>query len=187
MHNWHRDPTRTFEMLPRLIARLPALGEVVVEGQPILGTIEANPDRMEDELAAMTRLANKNRGSREKGEAVRDTNVALEQRIRRNIRRLLDARRSYVGERRRYELASRLIDQVLERLIAPPAGGTHGASPVRRGQDRNRRTARPIGPGSRKPRTGWSAFGPRSKRSGWHSTATSAACLTTIGNPCSMT
>ena len=69
VHNWHRDPTRTFKGLPQLIARLPALGEVVVEGRPILGTIEANPDRLEDELAATMRSAGKNRNSREKGEA----------------------------------------------------------------------------------------------------------------------
>ena len=69
VHNWHRDPTRTFKGLPELIARLPALGEVVVEGRPILGTIEANPDRLEDELAAMMRSAVKNRNSLEKGEA----------------------------------------------------------------------------------------------------------------------
>ncbi len=124
MHNWHRDPNRTLRALPRLIARLPALGEVVVEGRPILGTIEANPDRLEDELAATTRLANKNRHSREKGEAARDTDLQLELRTRKHIRRLVEARRAYVGERRRYELASRLIDEVLEQVVSPPAGGT---------------------------------------------------------------
>ncbi len=148
VHNWHRDPTRTLKVLPQLIARLPALGEVVVEGRPILGTIEANPDRLEDELAAMMRSAVKNRNSREKGEApafgtrfstyavvknrnsrekgeaARDTDVPLERRTRQHIRRLVDARRAYVVERRRYELASRLIDQMLEQIVAPPVGGT---------------------------------------------------------------
>ncbi len=125
VHNWHRDPTRTFQVLPRLIARLPDLGEVVVEGRPILGTIEANSDRLEDELAAVMRVANKDRGGREKGEAARATDVQLELRTRRHIRSLVAARRAYVGERRRYELASRLIDEVLEQIVAPPAGGTH--------------------------------------------------------------
>ena len=86
VHNWHRDPTRTLKGLPQLIARLPALGEVVVEGRPILGTIGANPDRLEDELAAMMRSAVKNRNSREKGEAPRDTDVPLERRTRQRIR-----------------------------------------------------------------------------------------------------
>ena len=124
VHNWHRDPKRTLNVLPQLIARLPALGEVVVEGRPILGTIEANPDRLEDELAATMRSAVKNRNSPEKAEAARDTDVPLERRTRQHIRRLVEARRAYVVERRRYELASRLIDQVLEQLVAPPAGGT---------------------------------------------------------------
>ena len=128
VHNWHRDPTRTFKVLPQLIARLPALGEVVVEGRPILGTIEANPDRLEDELAAMMRSAVKNRNGREKGEAARDTDVPLERRTRQHIRHLVEARRAYVVERRRYELASRLIDQVLEQIVAPPAGGTQALS-----------------------------------------------------------
>ncbi len=124
VHNWHRDPTRTFKVLPQLIARLPALGEVVVEGRPILDTIEANPDRLEDELAALMRSAVKDRNGREKGEAARDEDVPLERRTRQHIRRLVEARRAYVMERRRYELASRLIDQVLEQIVAPPAGGT---------------------------------------------------------------
>jgi RNA polymerase sigma factor (sigma-70 family) len=124
VHNWHRDPTRSFKVLPQLIARLPALGEVEVEGRPILGTIEANPDRLEDELAAMMRSAVKNRNSREMAEAARDTDVLLERRTRQHVRRLVEARRAYVVERRSYELASRLIDQVLEQIVAPPAGGT---------------------------------------------------------------
>ena len=123
VHNWHRDPTRALKGLPELIARLPALGEVVVDGRPILGTIEANPDRLEDELAAMMRLAVKNWNSLEKGEASRST-VTLERLTRQRIRRLAEARRAYVVERRRFELASRLIDQVLEQILAPPAGGT---------------------------------------------------------------
>ncbi len=123
VHNWHRDPRRALKGLPELIARLPALGEVVVEGRPILGTIEANPDRLEDELAAMTRLAVKNWNSLAKGEAGRFV-VTLERLTRQRVRRLAEARRAYVVERRRFELASRLIDQVLEQILAPPAGGT---------------------------------------------------------------
>jgi RNA polymerase sigma factor (sigma-70 family) len=123
VHNWHRDPKRAFKGLPELIARLPALGEVVVEGRPILGTIEANPDRLEDELAGMIRLAVKNWNSQTKGEDPGFI-VTLEMLTRQRIRRLAEARRGYVVERRRYELASRLIDQVLEQIVAPPAGGT---------------------------------------------------------------
>ncbi len=124
VYNWHRDPARTLAGLSRLITRLPAPGEVVVEGRPILGTIEADPDRLEDELAAMMRSAGKPGSSREKGEAARDAESAREPRIRQHLRRLVEARRAYVLDRRRYELASRLIDEVLTQLVAPPAGGT---------------------------------------------------------------
>jgi hypothetical protein len=96
----------------------------VVEGRPILGSIDANPDRLKDELAAATRVANKNRGSREKGEAARETDVQLELRTSRHIRRLVEARRAYNREKRSYELASRLIDEVLVQFVAPAAGGT---------------------------------------------------------------
>jgi hypothetical protein len=124
VYNWHRDPQRRLDVLPRLIARLPDLGEVVVEGQPILGTIEANPNQLEDVLAATMRAANKNRVSREKGEAVQVADVQLELRTRRHIRRLVEARRAYVRERRHYELANRLTEEVLMQIMAPPAGGT---------------------------------------------------------------
>jgi hypothetical protein len=124
VHNWHRDPKRKFEMLPQLTARLPELGEVVVEGKPILASIDANPDRLEDVLAAATGVAIKNRGGPEKGAAARATDMQLELTTRRHIRRLLEARRAYDREKRHYELATRLIEQVLEQLVAPPAGGT---------------------------------------------------------------
>jgi hypothetical protein len=100
------------------------LGGVVVEGQPILGKIEANPDRLDEVLAAATRVANKSQGSPGKGEAARDTDVQLELRTSRHVRRLAEAHRAYNAEKRRYELASRLIDEVLIQFVAPPAGGT---------------------------------------------------------------
>ena len=124
MYNWHRDPKRTLDAFSQLLARLPALGEVAIEGRPILGTIEANPGRLEDVLAAATRVAHTNRAGREPGEAARDVDVPLELQTRRHIRRLVEARRADHTERRRFELASRLIDEVLEQIVAPPAGGT---------------------------------------------------------------
>ena len=123
VYNWHRDPKRTLNVFSQLLARLPALGEVVIEGRPILDTIEANPGRLEDVLAAATRVANKNRAGREQGEAARDSDVPLELRTRRHIRRLVEAHRADHTERRRFELASRLIDEVLEQIVAPRPGG----------------------------------------------------------------
>jgi hypothetical protein len=124
VYNWHRESNRTLNVLSQLSARLPDLGEVVVEGRPILKDIEANPDRLDEVLAAATRVANKNRGGRDEGKAARDTDVELELRTSRHIRHLVEGRRAYQGEKRRYELASRLIAQSLEQLVAPPAGGT---------------------------------------------------------------
>lgn len=125
-YNWHRNPTRTRKHLSQQIARLPALGEVLVEGRPILAAIEANPDRLEDELAAVLRSAGKDPGSQNKGEAAPNAEGPLEPRIRYQLRRLVEARQTYGLQRRRFELASRSIDDVLTQLVAPPAGGTHG-------------------------------------------------------------
>ena len=163
VHNWHRDPKRTFKDLPQLIARLPALGEVVVEGRPILGTIEANPDRLEDELAAMMASAVKNRNSREKDETARDTDLSLERQIRQQIRPLVEARRAYVVQSRRYELASRLIDQVLEQMVAPPAGGTQAFAQSAGARIATQGLLEQLDQ-VRGAQTGWSVCGPRSKR-----------------------
>lgn len=124
VNNWHRDPKRTLDVLAKLIARLPALGEVVVEGQPILGAIEANPSRLGDVLATATRVANQNRQRSEKGAAAQGKDVQLELRTSRRIRRLVEARRAYDSEKRRFELTNRVIEELLEQLVAPPAGGT---------------------------------------------------------------
>jgi hypothetical protein len=124
VHTWPRNPKRTLDVLPKLIARLPALGEVVIEGRPILGTIEASPERLEEALAAAARVASKNRGGAEKAHAAQGTDVEIELRVRERIRRLLEAHHAYGGEKRCYELAMRLIDQGLIELVAPPSGGT---------------------------------------------------------------
>jgi hypothetical protein len=123
VQNWHRDPKRTLNVLHQLIARLPALGEVNVDGQPIVATIEGNPNRLDEVLAAATRVANKNRASGKNG-AARETDVQLELRTGRRIRRLVEAHRAYQTEKRRYELANRLISEAVTQFVAPPAGGT---------------------------------------------------------------
>jgi hypothetical protein len=94
VYNWNRDPNRLFGTLPRLIARVPVLGEVVVEGRPILGTTEADPGRLEDVLAAAMRVAKPDGGDREKGEAARDADLRLEVQLRRQLRGLVEARRA---------------------------------------------------------------------------------------------
>ncbi len=124
-HNWHRGPNRTLGVLPKFSAQLPALGEVTLDGQPILGTIEANPGRLEEVLATATRVAATNRKSGEKGEPAPGTDSQLELRTRRHIRHLAQTRQAYEVEKRRFELATRLIDRLLTQFAAPPAGGTN--------------------------------------------------------------
>jgi hypothetical protein len=125
VHNWHRDPNRRLDTLPKLVARFPALGDVAVDGQPILATIEQNPDRLEALLAAATQMAGKHRSSPEKGEPAVATGAQLELHVRRHIRNLAETRHVYDAEKRRIELGNRLIDQLLEQFVAPPAGATH--------------------------------------------------------------
>ena len=120
--SWSRDPNRHLAELPRLVDRLPALGEVVVDGQPILGRIEADPEQMEDVLTKAVQLAIKNRADLDKGRSPGDADVLLELRVRRRIRHLFETRRAYEGEKQTYELAIRLKDQTFERLVAPAAG-----------------------------------------------------------------
>jgi hypothetical protein len=124
-HNWHRAPNRTLGVLHKFSAQLPALGEVTLDGQPILGTIEANPGRLEEVLATATRMAATNRKSDETGEPAPDADAQLELRTRRHIRHLAQTRQAYEVEKRRFELATRLIDQLLTQFAAPPAGGTN--------------------------------------------------------------
>jgi hypothetical protein len=127
VERWTRQPQRHLEDLPPLIERLPAVGEVVLDGQPILGAIRTNPDRWddvltEDVLTAAVQLAEKNRSGRERPQAAGDAAVQLELRIRRRIRDLSETERAYGSEKRSYELAVRLQDQAFERLLAPSAG-----------------------------------------------------------------
>jgi hypothetical protein len=124
IHNWHRNPNRTLEVLAQLIARLPALGEVIVDGRPVLGAVEANPNGLEEALATATRIAKKHRADADKSAIAQDSDPALELRVRRRIRGLVETRRSYNGQKRRYELVCRLIDDLVTQLVAPPAGGT---------------------------------------------------------------
>jgi hypothetical protein len=126
--SWFRHPDRSLAALPRIIDRLPTLGDVVVDSQPLLRTIEQTrafeqaPTRPEEVLRDAARLALKSRMGAAKDRAANHEDVALELRVRRRIRRLTDTRRDYEGEKRRFELAIRLKDQAFERLFSPPSG-----------------------------------------------------------------
>ena len=125
---WARRPNRSLEELPEFIGRLPALGEVVVDGQPILAKLEMNPNNLEDVLTTVAQLAIKNRGDRNTARPPLDAGVQLELRVRRRIRGLFATSRAYEAEKRTCELATRLKDQTFERLRAPPAGASASRS-----------------------------------------------------------
>ena len=76
-------------------------------------------------LATATRIAATNKRTGEKADPAPGADADLELRLRRHIRHLAQTRQAYEVEKRRFELATRLIDQVLEQFAAPPAGGTN--------------------------------------------------------------
>jgi hypothetical protein len=53
--------------------------------------------------------------------------------LRRRLRNLFEIRRAYLAEQRRYELAIRLQDQALERMVAPATGINSVRSPALEG------------------------------------------------------
>ncbi|MFI5460250.1 MAG: hypothetical protein ACHRXM_32940 [Isosphaerales bacterium] len=130
---WNRNSQRNLEELHRLVERLPALGEVVLDGQPILAKIENSPDQWEDVLTAAARLAIKHRADRDIGRAPGDSGARLELSVRRRIRNSFEMGRAYVREKRSYELAIRMRDQAFERLLAPSVGVTTSRSPLLEG------------------------------------------------------
>jgi hypothetical protein len=119
VESWARQTNRRLADLPQLMDRFPALGEVVLNGEPILERIEKHSDQWEEVLTAAAQVAFQSRSEREKAVTPPNSGVQLELRVRRRIRGLVDTRRAFEVEKRRYELAVRLRDQAYERLLAP--------------------------------------------------------------------
>ncbi len=121
---WLRQPARNLETLPPIIGGLPELGDVILDGQPALSAIDANPDQWEEVLAKAARLALKKRGDPAEGAAADDARFQLELQIRRRVRRLVEMRRAYADATQQYMTVIRIQDQALERLLAPPSDGS---------------------------------------------------------------
>lgn len=129
---WSRRPDRSFAELPRIVGRLPAPGDAVVEGRAILGAIEEAPIRMEHILRESSRLAIRNRAGADQAKG--EGEVALELRIRRRIRHLLETRRAYEDQKRSYVRAIIVKDQSFERLFSPTSeSNATSRTPVVRG------------------------------------------------------
>jgi hypothetical protein len=120
---WLRQPSRHLDDLYKLTDTVPDPGEVIIEGKPALGAVQANPDQWVEALAKATRLALDKRGDSAQGAAQAEARVGLELKIRRRVRRLVELRRVYVDATQRYALAIRIRDQAFERLIAPRSEG----------------------------------------------------------------
>ena len=121
--NWERNADRHTEDLAKIIAQLPELGDVILDGQPLLSTIQVDPDRWESSLSKAARLALENRSNRARAALDEDARVQLELQIRRSVRQLFEMRLAYVDAERGYEYAVRLKDQAFERLHGPSANG----------------------------------------------------------------
>jgi hypothetical protein len=127
---WNRKPNRSLQELPHIIGSLPDLGDVVVDGQPVLAKFDKNPDSSEELMTRTALLAIKNRKEPNKIQPQGDADVQLELRIRRRLRSLLETKRAYEGEKRSYDLSIRLQDQTFERLFAPPTEVSSSRSPL---------------------------------------------------------
>jgi hypothetical protein len=115
---WFKAGDRNINDLASFAKRLPAIGDVSIEGNSILSPIDREPDRLEETLSLATRAALKNR---RKGED-RD---AIELQIRRRIRHLAEIDAEYEGERRASVVVLRQFDAATEQLISPPATGVN--------------------------------------------------------------
>ena len=115
---WQKNPGRDPAELPRTIERLPDPGEAFVNGRPILRSIEQDPARLEEALRDAARQAIKIRSAADKPRAPGDSDVAIELKVRRRIRRLLEMRGEYADQKRQYALGVRMADEAFERLAS---------------------------------------------------------------------
>ena len=120
--DWERQADRDPRRLTQAIDQLPALGDVNLDGQPILGAIDANPDRWEEVLANATHVAIEKRTDVTKAAAADDSRIQLELQVRRRVRHLVETRRAYEDAKRGYALAVRIKDQAFERLLVASFG-----------------------------------------------------------------
>jgi hypothetical protein len=119
LETWNRNANRDIAQLSRLVAKLPKLGDIVLDGQPIFQSIAVNPEGLDNVLARSAQLAVENRGDAVGFRKQENIGVALELKIRRRIRHLAEIHRAYAEATRGYEMAVRLSDQSMERLLRP--------------------------------------------------------------------
>jgi hypothetical protein len=116
IQRWSLNPRRRLDSLARFGESLPPLGEVEIDGRPVLAAIDRDPARLENVLDDAVRIASRNRG-----QVPASNDASLATRIRRQLRHLSHLSRSYQLEKGRYVLTVRLTDLAMERLLAPKA------------------------------------------------------------------
>lgn len=117
---WLLDPDRRLAELDRQARRLPRLGDVAVEGRPLLGEPGDDPARLDEAIARATRAAN---GGKPPADEAGD---AAELAVRMQVRRLAEIRADYEAARRASVFAARQMGQAFEQVIAPPAAAEAG-------------------------------------------------------------
>jgi hypothetical protein len=128
--NWGLNANRILEQLFRHLLELPGLGDIILDGQPLIKAIEVDPQSLEEIMTKAAQLAFVNRGAAGVNRAQEDAGASLELTIRRRVRRLAELHQSYADAARSYELALRLKDQSFERMHAPSSGIVAARSPV---------------------------------------------------------
>lgn len=120
---WHRRPDRQLSELPRIIAHVPDLGDVILNGRRVNLEPEPLTTALEDLLRdAAAQAIRHHQGN--KAAIPDNTTAALELRVRRRVRRLIELRHEYHDAKRRLELATRLSDQTFERIATSSSDGS---------------------------------------------------------------
>lgn len=114
---WQFRPDRHLADLPRIVDQLPALGEVIVNGRPVPVLTDDAAVRQDGVLKAAADEAMRNHAA--SGRTDSEKAVALELRVRRRVRRLLELRGEYDSAKQMYVLGVRLGDQAFERIQTP--------------------------------------------------------------------
>ena len=128
VESWAKNPKRDLPALTQLVQTLPALGELVIDGQPVLAAIARDQDQEQGVLMKAARIAIASRTERSRGPAAGDGSVRLELQVRSRLRRLIQTQHDYETEKRSYEQAMRLRDQTFERLVSPSTPSASGRS-----------------------------------------------------------
>ncbi len=129
VESWARNTNRRLTELYRLFSGLPEIGDMLLDGTPVLQSIAVNSERLEEYLTWAAELSVANRRGLARFRPQENIGVSLELKIRRRIRELAGTRRAYGEAARTYELAVRLRDQSFERLHAPTPENPASRSP----------------------------------------------------------